>query len=552
MTLPSGSRGTVLTLATVLAVAAVLALVVAAVQRELALPSGPGQVWLVPAVAAAYILAAVIVPHSRLQRGLLLLVAVTWLAGSLSVHLLVAHQGVLLVGLTAVALGTIRGVGWVAVAAGVPMALGVLAQPTVALFFSAVAAVAVVAGRDRPGHYSSVAGPLAVAAGVVAAWVGARPDGSLWDPRVGLLLYEGGLVVAAGATCWAALPGPSAGIADLAVGDHRATGLAGLGVVLGEALHDPLLRVVVAHRGELEPAPVAAAGTQETAVRREGRVIAVVHHTPGGLDDDRTRQGVEQAVRLVVEGLLHHQALLDSLELLLAARRRVDSAADRRRTENAAVLRGEVVVPLEAALRTLRSLALDLEGQEALEDVVLAADQVALAVTDVNRLVSGVAPVRLGEGLLHGALVDLCARSTVPVDLTIEVGAVSGTATETALFYVCSEALVNAQKHARASSVKVDLAVRGEDLVLTVSDDGRGGADPMGSGLIGLADRLSAAGGWFRVDSPAGSGTTVVGRVPLSADLDPRADVQVAGGGGPGPSEPELVVDERPRGRVSG
>jgi signal transduction histidine kinase len=195
-------------------------------------------------------------------------------------------------------------------------------------------------------------------------------------------------------------------------------------------------------------------------------------------------------------------------------------------------------------------LAIDLEGQEAHEDVVLAADQVARAVTDVDRLVSGVSPVRLGEGRLHGALVDLCARLTIPVTLTIEEGAVGGTATETVLFYVCSEAMVNAQKHARASSVTIDLAVRGEGLVLTVSDDGRGGADPMGSGFIGLADRLSAAGGRLRVDSTAGSGTTLVGWVPLSPDLDPRADVQMAGRGDPGPSEPELVIDDPPRGRV--
>src|SRR6478752_4309377 len=262
MTLPSGSRGLAVPLAIVLGVAAVLALVVVAVQRELALPSGPGQVWLVPAVAATYILAALAVPRSMLQRALLTLVAVTWLAGSVSVHLLVSHQGVLLVSLTAVALGSIRGLGWVAVAASVPMALGVLAQPTVMLAFSAVAVLALLAGRDRLSRFSTVAAPLAVAAGVGAAWAGAQPDGALWDPRVGLLLYEGALVVAAGASCWAAVPSLSAGIADLAVADLRATGLVGLGIVLGEALNDPLLRVVDAHRNEPEPTLVSPVGIE--------------------------------------------------------------------------------------------------------------------------------------------------------------------------------------------------------------------------------------------------------------------------------------------------
>ena len=391
-----------------------------------------------------------------------------------------------------------------------------------------------------------------MAAGVVAAWVGSRPGDSLWDPHVGLVLYEGSLVVAAGATCWALLPGPYAAIADLAVADHRAVGLPGLGIVLGEALNDPFLRVVAAYPVEPEPVPVSPVATGQTPVWQDGRVVAMVHHTPGRLDDRRTRQGVKRAVRLVVDGLERHQALSESLALLLAARRRVDSAVDRRRTENAQVLREDVVVPLEAAVRTLRLLAVELEGHEAHEDVVLAADQVALAVTDVDGLVSGVATVRLGHGRLRGALIDLSARCTVPVTLSLEEGAAYGTGTETALFYVCSEALVNAQKHGRATSVTIDLAVRGEDVVLSVSDDGQGGADPTGSGFIGLADRLSAAGGRLRVDSPAGRGTRVVACVPLSADLDPGADVQVAGGGGPSPSEPQLVVDDPPRGRVGG
>ena len=85
---------------------------------------------------------------------------------------------------------------------------------------------------------------------------------------------------------------------------------------------------------------------------------------------------------------------------------------------------------------------------------------------------------------------------------------------ETALFYVCSEALANAIKHAHATTIQVDLHRAGECLVATIADDGCGGADPSGSGLQGLADRVAASAGRLRVESPPGAGTTVTATVP--------------------------------------
>ena len=87
---------------------------------------------------------------------------------------------------------------------------------------------------------------------------------------------------------------------------------------------------------------------------------------------------------------------------------------------------------------------------------------------------------------------------------------------EVTAYYVASEALANAAKHARASVVHVRVDMAGGVLRLDVRDDGVGGADPAhGSGLVGLRDRVEATGGTFRVISPRGDGTHLLIELPL-------------------------------------
>jgi glucose-6-phosphate-specific signal transduction histidine kinase len=86
--------------------------------------------------------------------------------------------------------------------------------------------------------------------------------------------------------------------------------------------------------------------------------------------------------------------------------------------------------------------------------------------------------------------------------------------------YVFSEALANTTKHARASRVRVAVAVRNSSLQLSIRDDGVGGADPArGSGLIGLRDRVEALGGSIKISSRPSEGTSVVVELPLQLDL---------------------------------
>jgi signal transduction histidine kinase len=100
------------------------------------------------------------------------------------------------------------------------------------------------------------------------------------------------------------------------------------------------------------------------------------------------------------------------------------------------------------------------------------------------------------------------------VSVTVAVDAASGPDTQAALFYVCSEALANAVKHADAKRIGITVRRVNDDLEAVISDDGRGGADPTGSGLQGLADRLATRNGRLWVKSPPGAGTTVTAVVP--------------------------------------
>ena len=87
---------------------------------------------------------------------------------------------------------------------------------------------------------------------------------------------------------------------------------------------------------------------------------------------------------------------------------------------------------------------------------------------------------------------------------------------EAAAYFVIAEALTNATRYAAANSVRVAATIESGALIVTISDDGRGGADlASGSGLQGLADRIAAVGGTLSVESPVGAGTTVRAHIPI-------------------------------------
>jgi signal transduction histidine kinase len=150
-------------------------------------------------------------------------------------------------------------------------------------------------------------------------------------------------------------------------------------------------------------------------------------------------------------------------------------------------------------------------GASALEDKLSSADNdlndIGMELQEISR---GVHPAALTRGGLGLALRVLARRSTVPVELDVRVDQVLADWVEIAVYYVVSEALSNAAKHADATVVRVKLEEANSRIDLLVVDDGAGGADPSrGSGLIGLKDRVESFGGELEIASPSGGGTSL-------------------------------------------
>jgi signal transduction histidine kinase len=147
-----------------------------------------------------------------------------------------------------------------------------------------------------------------------------------------------------------------------------------------------------------------------------------------------------------------------------------------------------------------------------------AADEVGEVVDDLREMAQGIHPAILSEGGLGPALRTLAHRSPVPVELEMLTTRRFPAMVEAGAYYIAAEALANTAKHAKASSVRVQVELDDDGLLLTVQDDGCGGADDSrGSGLLGLRDRAEALGGTLLVHSPAGAGTRITARLPVPA-----------------------------------
>ncbi|MCW2500756.1 MAG: hypothetical protein JWN87_2432 [Frankiales bacterium] len=141
------------------------------------------------------------------------------------------------------------------------------------------------------------------------------------------------------------------------------------------------------------------------------------------------------------------------------------------------------------------------------------------ALDDLREISHGIHPAVLAQTGLRPALKALARRSRVPVKLEVRGDGRLPEPVEVAVYYIVSEGLTNAAKHAQASVVLVDVESDGVVVGLSIRDDGVGGADPgQGSGLVGLRDRVEALGGKIEITSPAGSGTSVVVRLPAGTN----------------------------------
>jgi signal transduction histidine kinase len=181
----------------------------------------------------------------------------------------------------------------------------------------------------------------------------------------------------------------------------------------------------------------------------------------------------------------------------------------------------------DGAQQRLVSLALDLRA--AATDAAAGPDElraalargsgaVTAALDELREISHGIHPAILSKGGLEAAIGALVRRSSTPVALEISSAGPLPERIEVTAYYVVSETLTNAVKHAQASFVRIAVQQADGVLRMSISDDGVGGADPSaGSGLTGLRDRVEAMGGTTSVESPAGGGTTVSVSLPLTA-----------------------------------
>jgi signal transduction histidine kinase len=202
---------------------------------------------------------------------------------------------------------------------------------------------------------------------------------------------------------------------------------------------------------------------------------------------------------------------------LAASRARLVATADEARRRIERDLHDGAQQRLVAAALELSVLDRRLERDPDGARIVLARAREHLegGLGELRDLARGIHPAVLTDRGLEVALDALVDLSPVPVDLRITVPDRLDPAIEATVYFLVSEALTNVAKYAQADAVSVDVAPAGGDLVVTIADDGVGGADPgQGSGLRGLLDRVHAIGGRLHVTSSPGQGTRLSAHLP--------------------------------------
>jgi signal transduction histidine kinase len=235
-----------------------------------------------------------------------------------------------------------------------------------------------------------------------------------------------------------------------------------------------------------------------------------------------TEQRLEKFAELVTTAI----ANAESKSELAASRRRIVAASDETRRQIERDLHDGTQQRLVSLGLAVRAAEADLppERDDLRAQLSGVATGLVAAIEDLQEISRGIHLAILSKGGLAPALQALAHRSAIPVDLDIATGMRLEEPIEVAAYFVASEALANAVKHSQASRIDVLLEQRDGRLLLSVRDNGIGGADAaLGSGLVGLTDRVDALGGSIRVSSRAGQGTQIAVELPVELKLSPTA-----------------------------
>jgi signal transduction histidine kinase len=344
-------------------------------------------------------------------------------------------------------------------------------------------------------------------------------------PLVGAVLA--GLALAAGIVSVAVLDGLRRPLREVArrLLTVVTTGSVAVRETLAESIGDESLAIAywlpdreafVDEHGLPVELPAVESGRTWTAVEHEGTpVAAIVHDADLDARPELVRAAAAGAV-LALENERLKAALRARVEELRASRARiVEAGIDARRKLERDLHDGaqQHLVALSLDLHMLRARLADEPAELAIVEGSI--DKLSSALAELRELARGIHPAILTHSGLDGAITALIERVRLPVDYEIKLGERVSPAAEAAGYFVVLEALTNVLKYARATRASVRVFREPDAIVVQVSDDGVGGADPSGgSGLRGLEDRVAALDGTLAVDSPLGEGTRVTARIP--------------------------------------
>jgi signal transduction histidine kinase len=242
--------------------------------------------------------------------------------------------------------------------------------------------------------------------------------------------------------------------------------------------------------------------------------------------------GTEVRISSFAELVTAALADVDAREQLAASRARIVEAADAARRRIERDLHDGAQQRLVSIALSLRRLESSFEpNSAATRELAVARAELDAALEELRELARGIHPSILTDRGLEAALAAVAGRSTVPVELDLDSCGKLPLSVQTTAYFVVVEALTNASKHAHSKRIEVRVAVDEGHAKVEVSDDGSGGVDPArGSGLSGLADRVSALGGTLEIESPAGAGTTIRARMPVTAPGEPSRETRAHAG----------------------
>ena len=291
---------------------------------------------------------------------------------------------------------------------------------------------------------------------------------------------------------------------------------------LRAAMRDPTLELRFVLQGDEppvdergRPATAVDRGRETVPVLRGGTTLGQVVWSPRSDADRALLPSVVDAASIAIEMARLRVELRQRLDEVDESRARIAAVADDERRRLERDLHDGAQQRLVSIGLAMRHAQHELAGhpEEARRTLDGAVTEISAAIEELRSLAQGLRPALLQAGL-GPALRELASRSPVPVVVSVTSGRFP-TDVEAAAYFVACEGLTNAVKHARAGEVRLEVARHNSTLVVSVADDGVGGAEiGRGSGLTGLSDRVAARGGRLLVESVRGRGTTVSAELP--------------------------------------